>query len=634
MIPKKPDNILETNIEGKKTFKFRFEADRHLFDAFSKNLYANPADSVVREVISNAVDANARVGKSFDDLTIILNNSEFIVQDKGNGITSKHMEEVVGVYGKSDKRDTNNEIGMYGFGFKSPFAVADQFIVETVPGDGYKYIWVIYKDLSGSGEIKLTSQVETRERPGTKIRIPVSQYLFNQIKTAVIKYIGFMNPQPASHIAGNIIMRRTESDKEGDNWILIKGQYTGFNVLYDGWMPYNCGIKTPQRLLIKMHKGEMDLSPSREQIKITEDFKKLFSDRCEEFWDETTKSLHDSVLKETDPIEILRMMNENYELHYANFNKYNAVEIKKHPLYGDLYFPISHVDDVSVTRYEHTRYRFYKRFSTTNVSSVATKSEPVFLYVNDEEVDKCRTPYYSSKYKALLSRNYSTLGIVLKSNLNNGCKIIQAVLAKAIDIKSVKVIRSGSSGGNHIKYKKGHIIAKDVSGNRLELPINSGEYVYTTNKWEVGGYDALSKLNGIQLCHINKRSVKRVKDLPNWKTPVEYITGFVKNVDKQAIEDVAFNRGLDYTNKVIKAVAAEKKISIKKEEAEIVKMAINHGILSTKIDKEIDKIESEYYKKYPLLKDINTYDASIPRIKEYIKIVDFYEQHKSKINGE
>ena len=86
-------------------------------DMVSRNLYSNPIGSFVRELVSNAVDAN----KDNDSSELVKVNIYkeggqwyFQVKDEGKGMTPEHFENVYMKWFNSDKRNSNDKIGGWG----------------------------------------------------------------------------------------------------------------------------------------------------------------------------------------------------------------------------------------------------------------------------------------------------------------------------------------------------------------------------------------------------------------------------------------------------------------------------------------------------------------------------------------
>ena len=159
-----------------------------IFQMFSKNIYSNPIGSVVREITSNCFDSHIEAGvkdvpviirKSFDEETET-HYISFI--DFGVGMSPERIDEIFSVMFSSTKRDSNDQIGAFGLGSKTPLAYKrstglgegeydNSYFIITV-FDKIKYVYQIYEGNS-SPRISLMHQEATTEGNGTEVRIPV-----------------------------------------------------------------------------------------------------------------------------------------------------------------------------------------------------------------------------------------------------------------------------------------------------------------------------------------------------------------------------------------------------------------------------------------------------------------------------
>ena len=149
-----------------------------LFRGFSDTLYSNKIGSIVRELTSNCFDSHREAGVK-DDIVIILQNADPLTgkngkicfKDVGVGLSTDRIEDIYSKYFSSTKRETNNEIGGFGIGAKSPLAYTDIFEVNTIY-NGIAYNYIVHR-----GEqvpmIKLISSQSTDERNGTSVILPV-----------------------------------------------------------------------------------------------------------------------------------------------------------------------------------------------------------------------------------------------------------------------------------------------------------------------------------------------------------------------------------------------------------------------------------------------------------------------------
>jgi HSP90 family molecular chaperone len=94
------------------------DSSRVLMNMLSKNLYSDPIGSLIRETCSNALDSHRRINQTAPiivSLGVNENNSyEFSVEDTGSGLDENDVKNIISKYGKSTKRLSNNELGMFG----------------------------------------------------------------------------------------------------------------------------------------------------------------------------------------------------------------------------------------------------------------------------------------------------------------------------------------------------------------------------------------------------------------------------------------------------------------------------------------------------------------------------------------
>jgi hypothetical protein len=106
----------------------------------ANGMYKDKKKIALQEIIANALDAIARkvLGHGIENFSprvsvlIDLEAKVICIRDNGIGMTRKIIEDVYSVFGNSDKRDISEEGGMFGVGAKTPFALADEFMVTTI----------------------------------------------------------------------------------------------------------------------------------------------------------------------------------------------------------------------------------------------------------------------------------------------------------------------------------------------------------------------------------------------------------------------------------------------------------------------------------------------------------------------
>ena len=121
------------------------------FFLLSSTLYKEPYRAIIRELVSNAIDASKAANEAKPVIlhipSSISANDNFYVQDFGIGMTLEHVINIYGNYFSSSKQNDSNSIGGFGLGGKTPFIYvkdkADGFKLETTsPEDGVRRTFV------------------------------------------------------------------------------------------------------------------------------------------------------------------------------------------------------------------------------------------------------------------------------------------------------------------------------------------------------------------------------------------------------------------------------------------------------------------------------------------------------------
>lgn len=144
----------------------------HIIDMLI-NQYTNLELAVIREYAANALDAHRMAGTK-RPIRVTLPTAfspNLVVEDWGIGMSREQIQKIYAQYGASTKRDTNSQIGGFGIGAKSAFAVSDQFIVSAVK-DGILQTVIFNRTAQGGGVKELPAQ-ETDQPNGVKVTIPV-----------------------------------------------------------------------------------------------------------------------------------------------------------------------------------------------------------------------------------------------------------------------------------------------------------------------------------------------------------------------------------------------------------------------------------------------------------------------------
>ncbi len=139
-------------------------------------LYPNPIEASVREVVSNAIDAVNELPESERSPVEItspnLLNPFFTVRDYGIGMSPEDVEKIYPNYGASTKTENLSAVGSHGLGGKAPLAYTNRFDLETTK-DGITTKFTMQK-INGEAEIEIhSSEKNELAASGTTVTIPV-----------------------------------------------------------------------------------------------------------------------------------------------------------------------------------------------------------------------------------------------------------------------------------------------------------------------------------------------------------------------------------------------------------------------------------------------------------------------------
>ncbi|WP_292553298.1 hypothetical protein [Mesorhizobium sp.] len=177
---------------------FGFEMNAIAFHAVIDGIYSDKILAPVREYATNAYDAHIAAGKA--DVPFLLMapstfSPYFMVRDFGPGMDHDEvMQRATTLFG-SNKRDSNDQVGMLGLGMKSAFAYTKQYTITCFDGVT-KREYVCFLDAGGTPTVSLAAEDLSNEPAGVMIKFPVQQGDIQRFRTAIERVtIGF-HPMP------------------------------------------------------------------------------------------------------------------------------------------------------------------------------------------------------------------------------------------------------------------------------------------------------------------------------------------------------------------------------------------------------------------------------------------------------
>ena len=299
MIISKENNVI-SNIDGA---KFTFSNNPKLFNILSDKLYSDKIGSIIRELACNCADSHKAAGVNipFNINLDIKNNvfssnntSTFSIEDFGLGLSENEIYSIYTCYGESTKSNSNEYIGAFGLGSKTPFSYTDSFYI-TSTYNGKRYFYLAYIDNESYPSISKLNEIETTEHNGLKIEFSIKNADIKEFKDKIYSELKRFNPLPIIVNDNNFWNKN-----KGINSIKYHGKNLNFckditrrssyypeslSALIDNKIEYdilNSSIKmdsikakffyilqSNDSIELKFDIGELDLTASREEIEYT-----------------------------------------------------------------------------------------------------------------------------------------------------------------------------------------------------------------------------------------------------------------------------------------------------------------------------------------------------------------------------
>jgi Histidine kinase-, DNA gyrase B-, and HSP90-like ATPase len=203
MIPAKSTDQIETNVPAEAATAFRISDNPYILELLSTKLYENAWQSVVRELVTNALDAH-RAGNITRpiEVEIVCSRPEqpagITIIDFGAGMSPTEFSDIFLNIGRSSKADSNEQMGGYGIGALTIFAVSEQATLTTISG-GQKYSYLLYRDSNNQNvptATCLSAEAASDGEVGTSIHIPASYQKIAEIASYATELTRFVLPLP------------------------------------------------------------------------------------------------------------------------------------------------------------------------------------------------------------------------------------------------------------------------------------------------------------------------------------------------------------------------------------------------------------------------------------------------------
>ena len=274
----------------------------------SSNLYSDPEQSFIREIVSNAWDSHVEAGTT--DTPVIIrfkrgaNGWEVTIRDFGTGLSPERFQEVYCNIGSSTKRESNEFIGGFGIGKYSSLACTNTVYITSYY-EGTAFLYVMVKS-GNTITTNLVMEKPTEEKNGVEVTIKNISNI-DPYKKA-LKYIVFF---PNVYVDG-IDNKVNNTKLKRFNNFAVASESIDTKILL-GNVLYPCNTKLLSvaskdfldnieysGIVIKFNVGEISITPNRESIIYSSDTISKIEDRIKAAKDELDAMISNKFSKDYD----------------------------------------------------------------------------------------------------------------------------------------------------------------------------------------------------------------------------------------------------------------------------------------------------------------------------------------------
>jgi hypothetical protein len=477
--------------------------------------YSNNIGSIVRELTSNCFDAHKALGK--DDIVEVgfewgdeESDIEYVYfKDKGDGMNPDFMKKVYMKWGKSTKRDSNDQIGCFGIGSKSPLSITNQYEIISI-NNNKKYFYYIYLNNKNLPECDIISIIDTNETNYTKVRIQLEDYsqkikfkreFENQLLyfTDVYFVNCDINNDYKIYNAKNFVYRVGCSEIAANICYTRVNYPIDFSLLNLSRLPLPIGIK--------FDIGELRVTPSRESILYETDEINLIRERiksvCIEIIDKFNSSknfIYDDYQEYLKNINNYDYVNKEMILNakvaenylYDNFGIIHECNNANLKIFKDLNIKLDNKDidkllesivysPVEIKSSKSYRTDKYLYDSRTIINYKLFKdSNNLYRYNCKLKLDKIKNKYLQNA-TLISTRDKKQYLYKLKSRNNN----ISLKNARLLYLFLIDIIKNNTKNYHKVEIPKNFTpIIKKIKSDKISLVIKSSGTIHKFNSIE------------------------------------------------------------------------------------------------------------------------------------------------------
>lgn len=302
---------VETNAKNKIAFTTTDDSSK-LFSMLSNMLYNDKHRAVLTELSSNATDAHIAAGIPDRPIKVTLPTllePSVSVRDYGHGLSEEHVIRFLTQYGASSKQGSNQFIGGYGIGSKSPAAVTSNWKVVS-HHNGMMTQYLIFIDDNGIPSLTATVKKPTDET-GLEVVIPVKPKEHYEWERAANRtFVAYEVPPEINHDIDrlDIVEAFTDFIRVGSNdartIVLINNRLYNVDIShFDKDNQVEMQWLAGNGIIMKFKTGELSVSLSRENLQYDSKTKNEIARRAKDITEKLVGEIVDSTSTTTNEVE-------------------------------------------------------------------------------------------------------------------------------------------------------------------------------------------------------------------------------------------------------------------------------------------------------------------------------------------
>lgn len=565
------------------------------FKVIIGNIYTDIQVALVREIFSNAWDAQKEKGNLATPIDIhspSMFEPWFSVRDYGDSMSHETVSNVYAQIFNSTKDDSNDQVGMYGMGSKSPLGYTDNFTMICFR-DGEMRHYDIYLSTEGSPKIDLKTKCATKEPNGTLVQIGVKPNDINSFREKISSFI--LNVDTPITVNGEKNLSKWGTILSGDNWRMIDLNIKSYIrmgcVLYEAPTAY----LNLDDIIIDVPIGTFEVTPSRDSIIINDRSIKILKDLNIE----TKKKIKERV---TEKINSMRYIGEKirfdksirfkyridipdkYDASNKIFNKCSVLNYSNKKI-------LSVPDTLDVVILCPEKISTYRRRKIIR-EKYPTKNIAFFVYYGDNEVESLLRDYYYGSF------------FIYEKDITFPPK--PKIVKKRKTVKEFSVLCEGVMGMIRFEPEKMHnvYVPKGVSASCRSVKRPEGKHVMI--------------LPPSKVKHIKKEFPEF-----NLKSNVEWMEDVISEFSKDRLITVINNHVVKHKKHYALYQMQEGPEPAEREQLPFAPhLHQKTYTLMRSIIEESNRMENKVYELYPMIKHVKSGKFSTEEVMQYKEIVN------------